>query len=388
MARKRRGRGEGGVFQRSDGLWVGVVSLGFSGDGKRRRKTVYGRTKAEAQDKLRQAQTDAASGRPLDTDTLTLGEFLARWLDGTVRPRLNPTTVHRYEQLIRLHIIPHVGAVRVAKFAAAHVEQLYASMAAAGASADTRHKAGVLLGTALRRAARLRLLATNPVRDVDKPRPVRKEIRPLDADQAGQLVAAARPDRLYSLYALALDSGMRQGELFALQWEDIDWATGTVQVRHSLEEIKGRLRLKDVKTKHGRRRIKLAPSTLDALQEHRKTTLAAGRYRPDGPVFSDQDGGWLRKSNLVRRSFQPLLARAGLPAVRFHDLRHTTATLLLLANFNPKIVSERLGHSKIQVTLDTYSHLLPTMQDGAADRLEVLLHRPKPTSKGPTAASG
>jgi integrase len=257
----------------------------------------------------------------------------------------------------------------------AHVDQLYAAMAAAGASADARHKAGIVLGTALRHAVRGRMLIANPVSDMPKPKPVRKEIRPLDLEQVTRLLSAARTDRLYALYVMALDSGMRQGELFGLQWEDFDWTGATVQVRHSLEEIKGKLRLKDVKTKHGRRRIKLAASTLDALHEHRKAQLAAGLV--GNRVFCDTDGGWLRKSNTMRRSFSPLVKRAGVPPIRFHDLRHTTATLLLLANVNPKIVSERLGHSKIQVTLDTYSHLLPTMQDGAAEQLERLLHGQK-----------
>jgi integrase len=378
MGRKRRGRGEGSIYQRADGLYVSSVSLGYDGTGKRRRKTVYGRTKVEVQEKLRQVQTDAANGRVLDSENITLGTFLGRWLETTAKPKLKPTTVLRYDQLIAGHLIPHLGGVRLGKLSVAHVEHLYAAMAAAGASADARHKAGVVLGTALRHAVRLRLLPANPVPDMPKPKPVRKEIHPFDADLVGRFLAAAKADRLYALYVLALDSGMRQGELFGLQWEDFDWASGTVQVRHGLEEIKGQLRLKDVKTKHGRRRIKLAPSTLDALHDHRKTVLAAGHA--GGPVFCDSAGGWLRKSNVARRSFGPTLKRAGLPAIRFHDLRHTTATLLLLANVNPKVVSERLGHSKIQVTLDTYSHLLPTMQDGAADQMERLLHAPRAVS--------
>ena len=172
-----------------------------------------------------------------------------------------------------------------------------------------------------------------------------------------------------------------------------------MQVRHSLEEIKGKLRLKEVKTKKGRRRIKLAPTTLEVLHNHRKAMVAEGNCRADGPIFCDQNGTWLRKSNVVRRSFQKILKRANqaaeelatktgtiphlLPAgFHFHDIRHTTASLLLLAGVNPKIVSERLGHSKVAVTLDIYSHLLPTMQDGAAAHLENLLHK---RSEGPEA---
>jgi integrase len=144
-----------------------------------------------------------------------------------------------------------------------------------------------------------------------------------------------------------------------------------VFVQRSLEEAKGQLHLKDVKSRSSRRRIDLSRRTVTALHEHRKQMLVEGHI--DGPVFCAPEGVYLRKSNVVRRSFLPIVKRAGVPRIRFHDLRHTCATLLLIANVNPKVVSERLGHASIQITLDTYSHVLPTMQKRAAEKMDRIL---------------
>jgi integrase len=157
---------------------------------------------------------------------------------------------------------------------------------------------------------------------------------------------------------------MRSGELFALEWNDVDWDTSSVLVKRSLEEVKGQLALKEVKTAKGRRRIDFPCFALDALRAH------CGRMRTEGhgsqTVFCDEHGGWLRRPNVTQRSFRPLISEAKLPLIRFHDLRHTAATILLLANVHPKIVSERLGHASIEITLNTYSHVLPTLQRDAA----------------------
>jgi integrase len=372
MSRKRRGRREGSVFQReSDGLWIASISLGYNSAGKRQRRTVSGATKTEALEKMRALVNSGAV--PLgEIDKLPLGEYLDRWLD-QVKEKLSPTTHHRYGQHVRLHIKPHVGHVLLRKLEPYHIERLYREMENAGDSAAERQKTGKALSTALRAAVRSKLIPHNPCLDVTKPRVTKEEIRPLDGSQAKSLVAATREDRLHALYVLALDSGMRQGELFGLHWPDVDFTAGCVQVRRSLEEIAGHHRLKELKTKASRRRIELSPFALDALHEHRKRMLAEGRDVKDGAVFTDGDGGFLRKSNFARRCFKPALRKAGLATeTRFHDLRHTCATLLLMADVNVKVVSERLGHGGIEITLNTYSHVLPTMQKKAAEKLGAL----------------
>ena len=170
---------------------------------------------------------------------------------------------------------------------------------------------------------------------------------------------------------LAITTGLRQGELLGLQWDDVDFDGAALHVRHTLHELNGRLWIGEPKTRRARRQVDLPTIAIAALQDHQERMLIEGH--PHGLVFRDTRRGPLRKSNLVRRSFLPLLKRAGLPAIRFHDLRHTAATLLLAQGVHPKIVQERLGHSQISLTLDTYSHVLPGMGREAASKLDALL---------------
>lgn len=347
---------------------------------------MYAGTKAECLARLRQLQTDVSLGRLTDTEKFTLGDYLTLWLENEARVKVAPSTYARYEQHIRLYLKPELGAVRLDKLTPFHVSQLYGRMERGGASASERMKTGKLLRQVLKAAKRLKLVTSNAAEDVLLPRVVKKEIQPLSPDQVKRFLKAAESDRLYALYVLAIDSGMRQGELFGLHWPDIDFDMGSVQVQHSLEEVKGNLRIKDTKTGAGRRRVDLSPFTLDALHEHRKRMVADGHVK--GPMFCDTEGKLLRKSNFQRRSFEKVLARGNaqaeeeaarlgtepalLPDIRFHDLRHTCATLLLLADVNVKVVSERLGHRSIEITLNTYSHVLPTMQKGAAAKMQAL----------------
>jgi integrase len=216
----------------------------------------------------------------------------------------------------------------------------------------------------------MRLVAYNAARGVDKPLVPKVEMKCWDSASVATFLKAAKADRLLGMYVLALSSGMRQGELLGLQWGDIDFAASVVTVRRSLEELSGKVRLKSTKTGNSRR-IDLPPFAVDALRDHRAAMLAEGNIA--APVFCAPGGGFLRKGNVYRRSFIPLVTAAEVPRIRFHDLRHTHATLLLQAGENAKVVSERLGHANIRITLGTYSHVLPTMQKGAADKLQRLL---------------
>jgi integrase len=328
---------------------------------------LYGRSKGEAQEKLRRLQNEGVAADP---GRLTLREFAERWLENTVKPTVQPGTYDRYEVAMRLQVLPHPGGVQVAKLKTFHAEQMYASLDREGVSDRNRQMAGVVLGTALRHAVRVNLTVSNPVTSIPKPKVTKKEMRVWTADEAGRFLEAAKTDRLNALFILAIATGMRAGELLGLKWMDIDFGAGSVQVQRSLEEVRGSIRLKETKSAKGRRRIDLPRFTVDALHEHRKRMTAEGHGHC--MVFCDTEGGFLRKSNLRRRCFLPPVARAGVPVIRFHDLRHTAATLLLLQGENPKIVAERLGHASIELTLDTYSHVLPTMQRGAAEKLDRL----------------
>jgi integrase len=372
MARKRRGRSEGSIFQRGDGQWVGSVSLGYDGAGKRKRRTVYGESKAEVQHKLRALQASADAGTLPDAGRLTVGEYMTRWLENTARQKVGPRTYQRYEQLVRLHVNKHLGGVRLAKLSALHVENFYAEMLRLGYTASARKRVGTLVCSALRHAAvKLKLIPFNPAADVEKARAQDKEMLFLTEPQVRQFLDAAQGSRLYALFALAVGTGMRQGELLALRWSDVDFDAAKVSVQRSLWEAKGEFVVKEPKSRSGRRNITLPPFALNALRDHRAKMLAEGNI--GAPVFCTRPGNYVGKSNMIRQSFKPVLAKANrtaveqaeggepalLPAIRFHDLRHTHATLLLSRGESIKAVSKRLGHSKADITLRVYAHCLP-----------------------------
>lgn len=379
-SRKRRGRGEGAVYRRSDGVWCGSVSAGYDSNGKRRRIVVYGKSKAEAQEKLRTAQV---AGVPSESCRLTVKEFMLRWLETSVKPSLAPATHARYEQVVKTHINEHIGHRRLTKLEPIHVQHLFAAQEKAGASDRQRQLAGVILQKALNEAVRLQMVRHNPCLGIQKPRPEKKEMQFWNERQVGRFLKEAANDRLSTMYVLAIATGMREGELFGLEWSDVDFEAGAVSVNRTIEDITGTIRVKPPKTAKSRRRIDLPQAAVTALHEHRKAMLAEGHV--SGPVFCDRDGGYLRRQNVLRRSFRPAIeavnkkeseaaSEAGrkpdlLPVIRFHDLRHTSATLLLLQGVNPKVVSERLGHADVTITLNIYSHVLPTMQREAADKL-------------------
>jgi integrase len=390
--RKRRGRGEASIYQRdSDGLWVGSLSLGYNAEGRRVRKTVYGATKAEVAEKLRQLQAEHDAGRLVETEELTTGEYLNRWLQNTAKNNVRPATWERYRQLVELRLVPFLGRIKLAKLRPLHVEQLYAAMAAGSegrkpAGADTRKSAGVVLSIALRHAVRLHLIASNPAADVAKARPAEREMCFMTSPQAKRFLDAAKANQNYALFALAVGTGARQGELLGLTWADLDIARGTMDVRRSLSQVKGTFALKEPKSKTSRRTVSLPLFALRAVEAHRKAALKAGVHR--GPVFCTRTGGHLDKKN-VRRAFKAIVAKANaaetkraaeagttpdlIPErIRFHDTRHTHASGLIAAGCSIKAVSRRLGHADVSITLRVYAHLMPDDDEKLASQAGAL----------------
>jgi integrase len=380
---KRRGREEGSVYFRADrNAWCAQIDLGLDERGKRKRKTVYAATKPALLEKLRQLQEQAARGElPKDAARLTVGQFLHRWLEDSAKLTLRPSTFSSYESLVRVHMIPTLGRIQLAKLTPLHLQNLYKSKLEAGLSPRTTRYIHAVIHRALKQALKWGLVSRNPADAVDPPTPAKKEIKVLTAEEAQMLLAASVGDRFHALYVLALTTGMRQGELLGLQWQDVDLRRSTLHVRRTLTELYDKraddgprvtLATGEPKTSRSRRTIVLPPMAVKALIEQRKRLMAEGLSASEW-VFPDTTGGPVRKQNLVRRSFKPILQKAGLPDIRFHDLRHTAATLLLAAGEHPKIVQERLGHSQIALTMDTYSHVLPSMQKAAADRVQAIL---------------
>ena len=224
------------------------------------------------------------------------------------------------------------------------------------------------------------LIPRNATEAVKPPQPDREEMRPLTPEQAKLLLQVAHeaPDRLEALYVLAIHTGLRQGELLGLKWDDVDLDDGSLQVRRILAITKNGSVFTSPKTTGSRRSVKLTQRAIEALRSHLERQLAeidrvGSLWCENGLVFTSEMGEPLDRRTVTNMKFKPLLKRAGLPPVRFHDLRHTCATLLLTRNVNPKIVSEMLGHSTIAITLDTYSHVLPNMRDAAAAAMEEAL---------------
>jgi integrase len=357
---KRRGNGEGSVYRRGDGRIIGEYVDAYG-----RRRYVSGKTKTEVKAKLRRLLADRDEGIAYDSENLTVGGYLDRWLEaikGSVRDR----TWERHEQVVRVHLKPAIGHVRLDRLNALQAQAVYGRKLEAGLSPRTVQIIHATLHKALKQAVAWTLVPRNVAEAATPPRPVRKEITPLTGEQARSLLEAARGDRLEALYVLAVTTGMRQGELLGLRWEDVDLRCGILKVNRSVYEGVA----SPPKTRAGRRTIRLSEPAVAALERHR-VGAARRSERISGWVFASATGTPIGHQNLRNRSWRPLLERAGLPdSVRFHDLRHTCATLLLARNVNPKIVSEMLGHASVGITLDTYSHLLPNMQQDAAKAME------------------
>jgi integrase len=367
MARKR-GNGEGSIYRRKDGRWVGQY-LVYTAAGPKYRY-IYGKTRKVVAEKLTKAMADRDGGLIFEAGKMTLGEYLDRWISDSVRGTVRVSTYERHEQIIRLHIKPSLGRVGLKKLIPAHVRGLIGEKLDAGLAPATVRKIHSTLHKALSQAVSDGMIPSNAA-DVKAPRPVPEEMRPLSKDEARVLLEAARGDRFGALYVLAITTGLRRGELLGLRWDDVDLEGATLRVGRALVREGGRYIIGETKTRRGRRQINLTARTVNALKAHRKKQLEekirrAGLYKDNSLIFASEVGTPLNPENLVKRSFKPLLKRVGLPEIRFHDLRHTCATLLLGRGVHPKFVQELLGHANIAMTLDTYSHYLPSMGDQVA----------------------
>ena len=370
----KRGNGEGSITRRrSDGLYMARYTVQTATGAKR--KAVYAKTRKEVSEKLTAAMADASKGITADGGPKTVGAFLTSWLENSVRGSVRKSTYDRNESLCRVHLIPALGRKKLKTLGAADVAGFYRARLDSGCSAASVHKMHETLHKALKQAVRWGYMTKNPADDVDPPKVYTEEVLPLTRDEARRFLKVVRGDRLEALYVVALHTGLRQGELLALRWEDVDLEGKTLQVRRTLTRDGGKLAVGPTKTAKGRRTVRLTRDAAEALREHltrqlEEIDVLGDSYGPGGLVFASTKGTPINPTNLRKRSLAPLLVRSGLPHQTFHQLRHTAATILLLKNVNPKIVSEMLGHASIAITLDTYSHVLPNMQDSAVAAME------------------
>jgi integrase len=374
----KRGNGEGSIYQRRDGRWVS--SAWFGG----RRRYFYARTRQEVGAKLRAAVRADEEGR-LDLPRMRVSQLLDEWLVAR-KGVVGESTWITYETYIRLHLKPALGHLPLARLHQRDLQQMYTAMLA-HSSATTVNHAHTVLHTALQHGLRMGYVARNPASLATPPRKRSFEVVALTVDEAQRFLRAAAGDRLEALFYVALYTGMRQGELLALRWSSVDLDHGLIQVRGSLRRMHGTLTFGQPKTSRSRRLVAIPDTVIDVLRTHHvrqaQERLRAGAAWQDlDLVFPNQVGGPLEAQNMVRRHFRPILMRAGLRQVRFHDLRHSAATLLLSIGTHPSIVQELLGHSAVAVTLDTYSHVTPNMQRDAVAALHRSLNLRPCTSAG------
>jgi integrase len=366
----KRGNGEGSVYQAKDGRWVAAVSL-ESG----KRKVFYGKTRQEAAGKLTAALKDKQDGLPLPGDRLTVGRYLDEWLAAR-KPRLGGRTYQSYEETCRLHLKSALGKKALTKLTPSDVQRLVNSKLETGLSPVRAGYIRVVLRAALSQALKWGLVTRNVAALAESPRVPRKQVDPFTPEEAKVFLESAKGDRLYALYTVALAIGLRRAEALGLRWEDIDFKSGTLRVRRTLQRLNREYRLVEAKSERSHRTVALPTFAIAALRDHRtrqlEERLAAGSEWQDwGLAFTTATGGPLDGS-WTTRHFQRLIAEAGLPRQRFHDLRHGAASLLLAQGVHPRTVMELLGHSRISITMDLYSHVTARLQREAANKMDAL----------------
>jgi integrase len=371
----KRSNGEGTITKRSDDRWAGAVTLP---DGTR--KWCYGKTQQEVVKKIAALRQERDSGLPVSKERRTLADYMESWLR-MAKPSLRPGTLANYSWYTHKYIIPTLGKLPLLKLNGEHVQRLLATKSAEGLASTTVRKIYSVLHAALNEAVALGLIPRNVATGVRKPRLRRVEMKAWNPEQARQFLAASAKDRLYALYVVALSTGLREGEFMALRWSDLtlpdNRSDGALRIQHTLHWHERTMSLDEVKTDSGRRQIHLSTHATQALRDHstrqQEEQLKRGLiWQQNNLVFCNQMGGALRVSNF-RRDFRKLIAQARVPFIRPYDMRHTAATLLLLAGVHVKVVSEMLGHSSVAITLSIYSHVLPMIQRDAASAMDRLL---------------
>ena len=370
----------GQIIAKGKNTWLVRIFQGRNANGKRNyiNKTIHG-TKKDAQKWLTAALRDKDLGIFVEPAAMSLNDYLDKWLETAARPRVAQRTADGYAALFKRYIREPLGNKRLDQIQALDIQQVYGALQGRGLSARIVRHTHSALGNALRQAVKWGMLARNPAELVELPKVPHKEQQVLAPEEATRFLrtAATMPHGL--IFEFALLTGMRPEEYLGLKWEDMDFQRGTASIKRALVRHAGVWSYEQTKTARSRRTIPLPKPLLVKLAAHKRqqceTRLRCGSlWEAYDLVFCSETGTPLQVPNLTYRYFRPILKKAALPQIRLYDLRHTCATLLLIENENPKVVSERLGHASITLTLDTYSHVLPSMQQTATDKLENLLY--------------
>jgi integrase len=376
----QRANGEGSIYRRADGRWTAACYV-LRPDGRRVRRAVYGKTRKDVADQLVVLITKTKAGLPLAVESWTLERFAEHWLKDVVGPRLRPSTLSSYRETLRLHILPPLGRMNLRSLTPTHVRTLLANKAADGLGRRSVQIIHSTLRTMLSDAMREELIERNVATVVRPPSAQQVEVQPWSTVEASRFLAASADHRLHALFAVGVALGLRKGELLALRWDDVDLEGGVVHVRQNVQRLPEiGLVFGPPKSNKSRRTIPLPAASAKVLRTHRANqaaeALALGpAWGESGLVFTSAVGTVIEPRNL-NRFFDELIAKAGVRRIRFHDLRHTCASLLLAQHVPARIVMEILGHSQLAMTTDLYSHVMPTALREAADAMDRVFIQP------------
>jgi integrase len=386
----RRMNNEGSVYQRaSDSRWIGAVTLGYDERGKLRRKTVSGKTKAEALAKLKVLQRTTDDGLPPPDDRMTVSQLIDRWKSDVLHHQVAQTAADNYAAIAEHHIIPTLGRKRVSRLTPADVDRLMSEKIKSGLSVSTVRRVRAVLAQALRQAEVWGIVNRNVAAMTRGPKATRQEGRTLTPKQAKQLLDSLRGSRHEALFATMLSLGLRRGEALGLKWDDVDLKKGVLVVRRQLRretrtagadgEPISELVLVDVKTARSRRSINLPKPLVSLLKAHQRrqkqdTAIAGELWQDSGHMFTTVLGGPLDPRN-VYRDFQAATQAAGLGKWHPHELRHSAASLMLAQGVPIDVVAQVLGHSSIRMTADVYGHILEPQRQAAAKAMAGALWR-------------
>jgi integrase len=368
---KRRGNQEGTIYQRTNGKWRAQISI----QGKRLSHTAE--TRKEAQKWVREIKNGMERGLTHEGATITFGEWLDEWLVSKEH-HVTIQTHSYYSQIVRDYIKPVLGRIRLRELNARQIQRFYNQKVSEGVGLRTVQKSHTIIHASLNSARKFGMIPYNPDDATNPPKPKPKPMKFLNQEQIKILLKVSQEtnDRYYPLYYLALVTGMREGELLALKWEDIDLEKGILNVKFNLKRIPGGgLQIGKPKTESSIRTIKLGKSTIEVLRSQKKKLEEEKEkeyWQDEGFVFPSSIGTAVDPSNLIKQ-FRKLLKEAGLPRIRFHDLRHTAASLMLNNGVDVLVASQRLGHAQPSITLDVYGHLMPSMQNEVASLLDKII---------------
>ena len=377
---KKRANGEGSIRKRKDGRWEGRYTAGHDPEtGKAIYKNVLGKTQAEVKEKLKAAIKETQSLDQTKVGKYTVGEWMEVWFEDYAKLKVRPSSHQTYRGYIDNHIGPNIGDIPLEKLTSMDLQKLYKKLLTKGRvdrleakdqpkglSAKTVRNIHQILSSALKLAQEQRIILANPAEGCALPKVEHREMKTLPVEQLQSFLREAKESGVFELYYLELATGLRRGELLGLKWEDIDLERGDLRVKRQVSRINGEVVEAPLKTKNAYRTLPLAEDTIGVLKEQRKKAGSSPW------VFPSPNGGPISPDSVLHMLYR-VLKRAGLPRVRFHDLRHTFATLALQNGVDIKTVSGMLGHFSAGFTLDTYAHVTSAAQRQAAQTMGNIL---------------